>query len=42
MDRYRGFDVSLLCGAGGAEISGVDAFRSIRVTLKKLLRKLTD
>jgi taurine dioxygenase len=25
VDRFRGFEVSLLCGAGGAEISGVDA-----------------
>jgi taurine dioxygenase len=25
MDRFRGFEVNLLCGAGGAELSGVDA-----------------
>ena len=25
MDRYRGFEVNLLCGAGGAEVSGLDA-----------------
>jgi len=25
MDRYRGFEVKLICGAGGAEIEGIDA-----------------
>lgn len=29
MDRFRGFEVNLLCGAGGAELSGVDAARPL-------------
>ncbi len=29
MDRFKAFDVSLLCGAGGAEISGLNASRPL-------------
>ena len=25
MSEFKSFDVNLLCGAGGAEISGIDA-----------------
>jgi taurine dioxygenase len=39
MDRYRGFDVSLLCGAGGAEIAGVDASRPIGAEVVAELRR---
>ncbi|MSP96131.1 MAG: taurine dioxygenase [Betaproteobacteria bacterium] len=39
MDRYRGFDVNLLCGAGGAEISGVDASKPIGTEVVAELRR---
>jgi taurine dioxygenase len=39
MDRYRGFEVRLLCGAGGAEISGVDASRPISGEVVAELRR---
>ena len=39
MDRYRGFEVSLLCGAGGAEIAGVDASGPIGVEVVAELRR---
>jgi taurine dioxygenase len=39
MDRYRGFDVELLCGAGGAEIVGVDASRSLGAEVVAELRR---
>ena len=39
MDRYRGFDVNLLCGAGGAEVSGVDASRPIGAEVVAELRR---
>ena len=29
MDRFRTFKVELLCGAGGAEISGLDASKPL-------------
>ena len=39
MDRYTGFEVNLLCGAGGAEISGVDASRPIGAEVVTELRR---
>ena len=39
MDRYNGFEVNLLCGAGGAEISGVDASRLIGAEVVTELRR---
>jgi len=39
MDRFRGFEVSLLCGAGGAEIAGVDASRPIGAEVVTELRR---
>jgi taurine dioxygenase len=39
MDRYTGFDVNLLCGAGGAEVSGVDASRPIGAEVVAELRR---
>lgn len=39
MDRYRGFEVSLLCGAGGAEITGVDASRPLGPEVVAELRR---
>ena len=39
MDRYRGFDVKLLCGAGGAEISGVDAAQPLGAEVVSELRR---
>jgi taurine dioxygenase len=39
VDRFRGFDVSLLCGAGGAEIAGVDASRPIGAEVVAELRR---
>ena len=39
MDRYRGFEVNLLCGAGGAEISGVDASKPIGTEVVAELRR---
>jgi taurine dioxygenase len=39
MDRFAGFEVSLLCGAGGAEISGVDASRPIGPEVVAELRR---
>ncbi|MFZ2156455.1 MAG: TauD/TfdA family dioxygenase [Bradyrhizobium sp.] len=39
MDRYRGFDVELLCGAGGAEIAGVDASRPLGAEVVAELRR---
>ena len=39
MDRYRGFEVSLLCGAGGAEVSGVDASSPIGAEVVAELRR---
>ncbi|HEX2649266.1 MAG TPA: TauD/TfdA family dioxygenase [Burkholderiales bacterium] len=39
MDRYRGFQVKLLCGAGGAEISGVDASRPLEPQAVAELRR---
>ncbi len=39
MDRFRGFEVSLLCGAGGAEISGVDASKPIGAEVVAELRR---
>ena len=39
MDRFRGFEVSLLCGAGGAEIAGVDASRPIGAEVVAELRR---
>ena len=39
MDRYRGFDVNLLCGAGGAEVSGVDASRPLGAQVVAELRR---
>jgi taurine dioxygenase len=41
MDRFRGFEVNLLCGAGGAEISGVDASKPLGAeTVAELRRAL--
>jgi taurine dioxygenase len=43
MDRYRGFAVNLLCGAGGAEISGVDASKPLGAeTVSELRRALAE
>ena len=39
MDRYRGFEVNLLCGAGGAEISGIDASRFLGAEVVAELRR---
>ena len=39
MDRFRGFEVNLLCGAGGAEISGVDASKTLGPELVAELRR---
>jgi len=39
MDRFRGFEVSLLCGAGGAEIAGVDAAKPIGAEVVAELRR---
>src|SRR5262245_55148367 len=39
MDRYAGFEVNLLCGAGGAEISGVDASRPLSAEVVAELRR---
>jgi taurine dioxygenase len=40
---YRGFDVALLCGAGGAEITGIDAARPIGPdTVVELRRALAE
>lgn len=39
MDRYRGFEVELLCGAGGAEIAGVDASRPLGAEVVAELRR---
>jgi len=39
VDRFRGFEVSLLCGAGGAEIAGVDASRPIGAEVVAELRR---
>ena len=42
MDRYRGFEVNLLCGAGGAEISGIDASRPLGAEVVAELRRALD
>ncbi len=39
MDRFTGFDVNLLCGAGGGEISGVDASKPIGAEVVAELRR---
>jgi taurine dioxygenase len=39
MDRYRGFNVNLLCGAGGAEVTGVDAAKPIGAEVVAELRR---
>jgi len=39
VDRFRGFEVSLLCGAGGAEIAGIDASRPIGAEVVAELRR---
>lgn len=39
MDRYRGFEVNLLCGAGGAEIGGIDASRPLAPEVVAELRR---
>ena len=39
MDRYRGFEVRLICGAGGAEITGVDASRPLGSEVVAELRR---
>jgi len=39
MDRFRGFDVNLLCGAGGAEITGVDAAGALGAEVVSELRR---
>lgn len=39
MDRFRAFDVNLLCGAGGAEIAGVDASRPLGAEVVAELRR---
>ena len=39
MDRYRGFEVELLCGAGGAEIAGVDASQPLGAEVVAELRR---
>lgn len=43
MDRYRGFEVNLVCGAGGAEVSGIDASRALAPeVVAELRRALAD
>jgi taurine dioxygenase len=43
MDRFKAFDVNLLCGAGGAEIAGVDAAQPIGAeTVAELRRALAE
>lgn len=39
MDRYRGFEVNLVCGAGGAEIGGIDASRPLSPEVVAELRR---
>ena len=39
MDRFRGFEVNLLCGAGGAEITGVDAAKPLGAEVVSELRR---
>jgi taurine dioxygenase len=39
VDRFRGFEVNLLCGAGGAEIAGVDASRPVGAKVVAELRR---
>ena len=39
MDRFRGFEVNLLCGAGGAEITGVDAAGPLGAEVVSELRR---
>ncbi len=39
MDRFKAFEVNLLCGAGGAEISGVDASRPLGAEVVAELRR---
>lgn len=39
MDRYRGFEVNLLCGAGGAEVGGIDASRPLAPEVVAELRR---
>lgn len=39
MDRYRGFEVNLVCGAGGAEIGGIDASRPLATEVVAELRR---
>ena len=39
MDRFTGFDVNLLCGAGGAEIAGVDASQPLGAEVVTELRR---
>ncbi|MGQ0510197.1 MAG: TauD/TfdA dioxygenase family protein [Betaproteobacteria bacterium] len=39
MDRYRGFEVNLICGAGGAEIGGIDASRPLAPEVVAELRR---
>lgn len=39
MDRYRGFEVNLVCGAGGAEIGGIDASRPLAPEVVAELRR---
>ena len=43
MDRFRGFEVGFLCGAGGAEVSGVDASKTLGAeTVAELRRALAE
>ncbi|MBM3367716.1 MAG: taurine dioxygenase, partial [Betaproteobacteria bacterium] len=39
MDRYRGFEVNLICGAGGADVRGIDASRSLAPEVVSELRR---
>lgn len=39
MDRFKAFDVSLLCGAGGAEITGLDASKPLGAEVVAELRR---
>ncbi len=39
MDRYRGFELNFLCGAGGAEIGGIDASRPLAAEVVAQLRR---
>jgi taurine dioxygenase len=39
MDRDRGFEVNLVCGAGGAEIGGIDASRPLAPEVVAELRR---